>query len=104
MAGVASHRGSATPSSEIGQPFTFQPANERRLMTTEADQALTSRACQKVILRVSGLHNRLLIELTTKASFVQPATITGLYWSGLSVSCLMIGHESVGMSLAHFVL
>jgi hypothetical protein len=25
-----------------GQPFTFRPPNKRRLMTAEADQALTS--------------------------------------------------------------
>ncbi len=39
--------------SALGQPFTFRPTNERRLLAAEADQALTSRECQFQAFRTS---------------------------------------------------
>jgi hypothetical protein len=34
------------PKARGGQPFTFRPLNERRLLSAETDQALSSQKCQ----------------------------------------------------------
>jgi hypothetical protein len=41
-------------SHDLGQPFTFHPPNERRLMIAEADQVLTSQECQVPTFRDVG--------------------------------------------------
>jgi hypothetical protein len=49
------------PKSASGQTFTFRPSNERRLSGAEADQALTSQACQELTFRLDALWNVLAL-------------------------------------------
>jgi hypothetical protein len=67
----------------LGQAFTFRALNERRLLSAEADQALTSQECQERPFLNSGSDLRmskagLIQEFQRQAGAVSVATYVGL--------------------------